>query len=79
MRIKHLLHRRYVIVSIDIPNLKLAVESADKKVILVDLIEDRRVLVVVDLVFNALASSLNIDIADQNLLIVEAGNSKDRR
>ena len=45
----------------------------------IDLVEESRVLVVIDLVINALASGLNINTADKDLLIVEARNGQDRR
>ena len=37
----------------------------------IDLIEESGILMVVDLVANTLASSLDIDVADQSLLVVE--------
>ena len=45
----------------------------------IDLIEESGILMVVDLVANTLASSLDIDVADQSLLVVETRDSKDRR
>ena len=38
----------------------------------IDLVEEGGILMVIDLVANALASCLDIHIADQSLLVVEA-------
>ena len=79
MSIEDLLDGRLALVWIDVPDLKLTVESANKEVLFIDLVEESRVLVVIDLVINALASGLNINTADKDLLIVEARNGQDRR
>lgn len=79
MRVENLFDRGCLIVRINVPNLELAGERAHEKVILVDLVEEGRVLVVIDLILNALHSCLDIDIADQNLLVFEARNGEDRR
>ena len=79
MSIEDLLDSGLALVWIDIPDLKLTVESANKEVLFIDLVEESRVLVVIDLVINALASGLNINTADKDLLIVEARNGQDRR
>jgi len=79
MSIKDLLDGGLALVWIDVPDLKLTVESANKEVLFIDLVEESRVLVVIDLVINALASGLNINTADKDLLIVEARNGQDRR
>ena len=79
MSIEDLLDLWLVLEWIDVPDLKLTVESANKEVLFIDLVEESRVLVVIDLVINALASGLNINTADKDLLIVEARNGQDRR
>jgi len=79
MSIKDLLDGGLALVWIDVPDLKLTVESANKEVLFIDLVEESRVLVVIDLVINALASGLNINTANKDLLIVEARNGQDRR
>ena len=79
MSIEDLLDSGLALVWIDVPDLKLTVESANKEVLFIDLVEESRVLVVIDLVINALASGLNINTADKDLLIVEARNGQDRR
>ena len=79
MSIKDLLDGGLALIWIDVPDLKLTVESANKEVLFIDLVEESRVLVVIDLVINALASGLNINTADKDLLIVEARNGQDRR
>lgn len=79
MSIEDLLDGGLALVWIDVPDLKLTVESANKEVLFIDLVEESRVLVVIDLVINALASGLNINTADKDLLIVEARNGQDRR
>ena len=68
-----------VIVGINVPYLELAVECADKQVIFVDLVEEGRVLVVVDLVLDSPVTRLDVDVADEHLLVVEAADGKDGR
>lgn len=70
--IEDLLDRWGFIVWINVPNFEFTIESADQKVVLVDLVEERRVLVVVNLVLDGLRSCFDIDVADQNLLVFEA-------
>ena len=77
MRIKDLLDGWGVVVWIDVPNLELAVQSTNKEMIFIDLVEEGWVLVVVNLVLDALHTSLDIDVTDENLLVVEAGDGKD--
>ena len=77
MRIKDLLDGWGVVVWIDVPNLELAVQSTNKEMIFIDLVEEGWVLVVVNLVLDALHTSLDIDVADEHLLVVEAGDGKD--
>lgn len=77
MRIKDLLDGWGVIVWIDVPNLELAVQSTNKEMIFIDLVEEGWVLMVVNLVLDALHTSLDIDVADEHLLVVEAGDGKD--
>ena len=77
MRIKDLLDGWGVVVWIDVPNLELAVQSTNKEMIFIDLVEEGWVLVVVNLVLDALHTRLDIDVADENLLVVEAGDGKD--
>ena len=78
MRILNVLQRGLIIVRVDVPDLKLAVHRADEKMVLVNLVEESWVLLVVDRVFNVLATSLDINIDNQNLLGVKARNGKDR-
>ena len=77
MRIKDLLDGWGVVVWIDVPNLELAVQSTNKEMIFIDLVEEGWVLVVVNLVLNALHTSLDIDVADEHLLVVEARDGED--
>ena len=77
MRIKDLLDGWGVVVWIDVPNLELAVQSTNKEMIFIDLVEEGWVLVVVNLVLDALHTSLDIDVADEHWLVVEAGDGKD--
>ena len=72
MGIEDLLDRGLLLVGVDVPDFELAVERSNKEVVLVDLVEEGRVLVVVDFVANRLAPRLDIDVHDQNLLVVEA-------
>lgn len=72
MRVEDLLDRRLVIIRVDVPDLKLAVKCADQKVVLVDLIQVCRVLVIVNLVLDGLGPRFDIDVADENLLVFEA-------
>ena len=77
MSIKDLLDGWGVVVWIDVPNLELAVQSTNKEMIFIDLVEEGWVLVVVNLVLDALHTRLDIDVADEHLLVVEAGDGKD--
>ena len=77
MSIKDLLDGWGVVVWIDVPNLELAVQSTNKEMIFIDLVEEGWVLVVVNLVLDALHTRLDIDVADEHLLVVEAGDSED--
>ena len=77
MRIKDLLDGWGVVVWIDVPNLELAVQSTNKEMIFIDLVEEGWVLVVVNLVLDALHTRLDIDVADEHLLVVEAGDGED--
>ena len=72
MSIENLFDRRLVLVRIDGPDLKFAVKSTYKEMLFIDLVEESGILMVIDLVANALASCLDIHIADQSLLVVEA-------
>ena len=78
MRVKDLLDRRRLIVGIDVPNLKLAVECADQEVIFVDLVQEGWVLVIFNLVLYGPVARFDIDVTDQYLLAIEAGNGKNR-
>ena len=72
MSIENLFDRRLVLVRIDVPDLKFAVKSTYKEMLFIDLVEESGILMVIDLVANALTSCLDINIADQSLLVVEA-------
>ena len=72
MRIKHLLDLGLLRVRINVPHLELAAQRADEQVVLVDLVEVGRALLVFDLVLNRLASSLDVHVNNQHLHIVEA-------
>ena len=76
MRVKDLLNRWGLIVWIDVPDLKLSVECADQEVIFIDLVEEGWVLVIFNLVLYGPVARFDIDVTDQNLLAIEAGNSK---
>ena len=78
MRVKDLLDRGRLIVWIDVPNLKLAVECADQEVIFVDLVQEGWVLVIFNLVLYGPVARFDIDVTDQYLLAIEAGNGKNR-
>ena len=72
MRIKDLLDCRLLCIGINVPDLELAAKGTDQKMVLVDLVQVGRARLVVYLVTNCLASSLDINIHDQNLLVFEA-------
>ena len=72
MRIEDLLNRGLLCIRINVPNLELAAKGTDQKMVLVDLVQVGRARLVVYLVTNCLASSLDINIHDQNLLVFEA-------
>ena len=77
--VEDLLDGGRLVVRVDVPNLELAVERADEQVILVDLVEEGRVLVVVDLVLDGAGARLDVDVADEHLLVVEAADCEDCR
>ena len=70
--VEDLLDRRSFIIWINVPNFELAVECADQQVVLVDLVEEGWVLMVVNLVLDGLRPCLDVDVADENLLVFEA-------
>ena len=70
--VEYLLDRRSFIIWINVPNFELAVECADQQVVLVDLVEEGWVLMVVNLVLDGLRPCLDVDVADENLLVFEA-------
>ena len=72
MGIKDLLDLWLVLEGINVPDLEFASKSADKQVVFVNLIEVSGVLLVVNLHADALFSGLDVYVADQNLLVVEA-------
>ena len=79
MCVKYLLNRWRLIVRVDVPNLKLSVKCADEEMIFVDLVQEGRVLVIVNLVLYGPVPRLDIDVTDQYLLVVEAGDGENRR
>ena len=76
MGIEYLLNGRGLVVWIDVPYLKFAVQSAYEQVIIVDLVKERRVLMIVNLVLNCPISCLYIHVADKNLFVIEATDSQ---
>jgi len=72
MRIKDLLDRWSFLLRIDVPNLKLACKSANEQMISVHLVEERRALLIFNGVADGARARLDVDVADQNLLAVEA-------
>ena len=79
MSIQDLLDRRLLIVRINVPDLKLAALGTNEQVILIDLIQEGRALLVLNLVADALATSLDVDDGEKDLLAVEAGNGQHSR
>lgn len=77
MSIEDLLDLWLVLEWIDVPDLKLASESADKEMVVFNLVEECGVLLVVDLLANAFLTSFDVHVADQHLLVVEARDCKD--
>ena len=77
--IKHLLDDRRGLIWIDVPDLELASERANQKVILVDLVQVSGFLLVVNLRLDAFAACLNVDIADKYLRVMEARNRQNCR
>ena len=74
MSIKHLLDDRLGLIWIDVPDLELASKRANQKVILVDLVKASWFLLVVNLRLDAFATSLDVDIADKYLRVLETRN-----
>lgn len=72
MRIEDLLDRRSLRVGVDVPNLELAAKGANEEVVLINLVQAGGALLVFNLELNALATGLDVDINDQNLLVFEA-------
>ena len=72
MRIEDLLDRGSLRVGVDVPNLELAAKGANEEVVLIDLVQAGGALLVFNLELNALATGLDVDINDQNLLVFEA-------
>ena len=64
MCVKYLLNRRRLIVWIDVPNLKLSVQCANQEMIFIDLVQEGRVLVIINLVLNGPVPRLDIDVTD---------------
>jgi len=76
--VKHLLDRRRLLLWIDVPDLKLTSKSANEEMILVDLVQESRVLFVIDRSDDFFGACLDVDVADQHLLVVEARDSQHR-
>ena len=72
MRIKDLLDGRLLLIRINVPNLELAAHGAHQEVIVVDLVQEGRALLVRDLAANCAASRLDVHVADQDLAALEA-------
>ena len=79
MSIQDLLDRRLLIVRINVPDLKLAALGTNEQVILINLIQEGRALLVLNLVADALATSLDVDDGEKDLFAVEAGNGQHSR
>ena len=79
MSIQDLLDRRLLIVRINVPDLELAALGTNEQVILIDLIQEGRALLVLNLVADTLATSLDVDDGEKDLLAVEAGNGQHSR
>ena len=76
MRIKDLLDGGLLLIRVNVPNLELAAHGANEEVIMVDLVEEGRTLLVRDLAANGPAARLDVHIADQYCAALEAGNGQ---
>ena len=64
MCVKHLLNRWRLLLWINVPNLKLASKSAYQQVVLVDLVQESRVLLVFNRADNFFCPCLDVNVAD---------------
>ena len=63
---------------VDVPDLEFAAEGANKKMISIDLVQVSGILLAVNLMSDGLASRLDVNIHDENLFVVEAGDGQNR-
>ncbi len=75
--IEDLLDCRLLLVGVDVPNFKFASHGTDEEVIFVNLVEESRALLIVNFVTDRSEACLDVNIADEDLFVVEARDGKD--
>lgn len=78
MGVQNLLDSGLLVVAVDVPNFELSTLGAHEQMVVIDLVQEGRRLLVLDLVADALAASLDIDIGQEDLLAFETGHSQHR-
>ena len=68
--------QRLLKVVVDVPHLKLAIDIAHKEGVWVDLVQVGGTLLVFECLFDGLAPSFDVDVADNHLLFVETRNGQ---
>lgn len=79
MGIEYLLNLRLFLVWVNVPDFEFAAKSSNEKMIFIDLVQKGWTLLVVDLLVDVLVSSFDVDVDNQDLFIVEARHSQNRR
>ena len=78
MRVQNLLDSGLLVVRVNVPNFELASLCADEQVVVIDLVQEGRRLLVLNLVADALAPGLDIHIGQEDLLAFETRHSQHR-